>query len=582
MIRQSRPEQSWRGCLNYIKKDNVYMDHDMHSEKRTYAERPRDHGRRDQRKVVSNRMRLLSVLLAVILLGIFSACQRYEPTAMLKEDPAASARAREAEKAAEDGAEEDGNETGPVSDGTGNLSDGAAAFGLQRRPERTPVKVKGIYLGANAAGVSDFMDKVIRRIDETELNAVVIDVKDDYGRITYAMDSVPLVNELGAVDVKISDMPGVIKKLKQHGIYCIARVVALKDPFIAEQKPEWALHLADGTVFRDNKGDAWVDPYKQEYWDYLVDVSKAAGEIGFDEIQFDYIRFCTESGIDRVVYDGEETQGRDKISIISELVGYVSGKLRAEGLFVSCDVFGTIIGSPVDAQSVGQDYTEMASEIDYICPMIYPSHYAAGNFGLEHPDKQPYETILGALNKSKAELTKEAQESGQAIVRPWLQSFTASYLGEGNYIPYNAETTREQIRAVYDAGYDEWILWSASANYYYDGLLTPEAAEAEAESIAQSRAALPEGTETAAQSSGAGGDGTAEGSVPAEGSGVSVGNGATSENGSAAESGSGPAQNGTEMLPAELREALPDGELSESDRAILEQEGSVIITENGE
>ena len=337
----------------------------------------------------------------------------------------------------------------------------------------------------------------------------------------------------------------VIRKLKDHGIYCIARIVALKDPYIADQKPEWALHLADGSLFRDNKGDAWVNPYKQEYWDYLVDVAKAAGAIGFDEIQFDYIRFCTERGIDDVVYDQEDTQGRDKISIITELVGYMSDKLREEGLFVSCDVFGTIIGSPIDAQSVGQDYNAMAEEIDYICPMIYPSHYSSGNFGLEHPDTQPYECILGALTKSRDELLKTRGEGiQQAVVRPWLQSFTASYLGAGNYIEYNAETTRAQIQAVYDAGYDEWILWSASANYFYDGLLSPEAAEAEAESIAESRAALPEET------------------VPPE-----------------TLPGNAPLEEG-DPLPEELSEALPGGELSESDLQILEQDGPLIITEN--
>lgn len=565
-----------------------------------------------------DRKRFFFTVLLCSLLALLAACQRYEPVAMLKEDPAARAE-QAAEAGAEDtdadGAALSGDESGAAgADGDGTEPT-EPAISLYSEPERTPVKVKGIYLGANAAGVSDFMDKIIKRIDETELNAVVIDVKDDYGRITYQMGGVPLVDELGAVEVKISDMAGLIKKLKSHGIYCIARIVALKDPYIAEQKPEWALHLADGSVFRDNKGDAWVDPYKQAYWDYLVDVSKAAGEIGFDEIQFDYIRFCTERGIDSVVYDEADTQGRDKIAIISELVDYLSKKLRAEGLFVSCDVFGTIIGSPIDAQSVGQDYTDMASKIDYICPMIYPSHYASGNFGLEHPDCQPYETILGALNQSRTELLKAqaaanraagsanapagsgtangggsyaggstagtytgsmagaqeasgngkgAVESGQAIVRPWLQSFTASYLGEGNYIPYDAETTRAQIQAVYDAGYDEWILWSASANYYYDGLLSPEAAEAEAESIAQSRAALPPETLPQAGNAGAsaGTDGTSGGASASGGS-------------SADGTAGGAAQNGTAS-----GDALPGGELSESDLAILEQEGDIVITED--
>ena len=478
------------------------------------------------------------LLLCLALLA--SGCERYEPVALQRET---------IPQAAEDGnVPEETDSGGGISEAAETELSPEAPISLNSVQERTPVKVKGIYLGANAVGVSDFMDRVITRMDETELNAVVIDVKDDYGRITYAMEGVPLVDEIGAIDVKIGDMPGVIRKLKSHGIYCIARIVALKDPYIAEEKPEWALHLADGSVFRDGKGDAWVNPYKQEYWDYLVDVAKACGTIGFDEIQFDYIRFCTERGIDSVVYDAADTEGRDKISIISELVSYMSEKLRAEGLFVSCDVFGTIIGSPIDAQSVGQDYTQMAEAIDYICPMIYPSHYSSGNFGLEHPDTEPYSCILGALDLSRTELLRASGDGKeQAIVRPWLQSFTASYLGSGNYIEYDAETTRAQIQAVYDAGYDEWILWSASANYFYDGLLTPEEAEAESVQISESRAALP--PETLPETS-------------------------VERNADNAHSTDGDA------LPEELENALSGDDLSESDLAILEQEGAVIISDD--
>ncbi|MDO4266413.1 MAG: putative glycoside hydrolase [Eubacteriales bacterium] len=476
------------------------------------------------------------------LAALAAGCARYEPAALQSETISPEAgNGRTAEQ----------NNDAAQSPETGAAAEAVpeTPISLHSETEREPVKVKGIYLGANAVGVSDFMDRVITRIDETELNAVVIDVKDDYGRITYAMDDVPLVNEIAAVEVKIGDMPGVIRKLKSHGIYCIARIVALKDPYIAEKKPEWALHLADGSVFRDGKGDAWVNPYKQEYWDYLVDVARACGALGFDEIQFDYIRFCTERGIDAVVYDAADTKGRDKISIISELVAYMSDKLRAEGLFVSCDVFGTIIGSPIDTQSVGQDYTQMAEAIDYICPMIYPSHYASGNFGLEHPDTEPYACILGALENSRTELLRAAEDGKtQAVVRPWLQSFTASYLGAGNYIEYNAETTREQIQAVYDAGYDEWILWSASANYYYDGLLTEEAAEEESVRIAESRAALPPET------------------LPETDAGERNTDNAPSTD--------------EDVLPQELESALSGDDLSESDIAILEQEGAVVISDD--
>lgn len=344
------------------------------------------------------------------------------------------------------------------------------------RPKRTPVKVKGIYISAYVAGTESMMDEIIRHIDETEINAVVIDVKDDNGRITFSMDT-PVVNEIGAVQRLIPDIEGLMKKLKEHNIYTIARVVAFRDPYLPEQKPELALKLADGSIYRDNKGMAWVNPYKRELWDYLVEVGIGAHNAGFDEVQFDYIRFSTEKGVNNVVYDEADTGGRSKTDIITEFIDYAYERLAEENIYVAADVFGAIIGGGVDSDSVGQSYGDMAEHLDYICPMIYPSHYGDGNFGIEHPDTQPYDTIFAALQGSKEALGGHTKKNGDAIiVRPWLQDFTASYLA--NYIEYGPTQIREQIQAVYDAGYDEWMLWSAACRYHWDGLKTQEEAEA--------------------------------------------------------------------------------------------------------
>ena len=247
--------------------------------------------------------------------------------------------------------------------------------------------------------------------------------------------------------------------------------MAFRDPWLAEKKPEWSLHLADGSLYRDRQGMAWVDPYRKEVWDYLVEVGTEAKEAGFDEVQFDYIRFSTEGTMRDVVFDEAVTGGRSKTDVITEFVKYAYENLASQGLFVSADVFGTIIGSDIDAQAVGQVYTEMAKHLDYICPMIYPSHYGPGNFGLEHPDTMPYEAVLEALKKSQMVMDQAAEADGhvssQAIVRPWLQDFTASYLGEGNYIPYGYNEVQRQIQAVKDAGYDEWMLWSAANRYHF-------------------------------------------------------------------------------------------------------------------
>ena len=406
---------------------------------------------------------------AGIIVMILTGCTRYEPS----EELTVAKESR----------------TEPETGQAREAAEPAEVITISKYPPRDRVKVKGIYVSAYVAGTGDMMDKIIEEIDRTELNAVVIDVKDDQGRITFHMDS-PTVNEIGACQAFIGDLPGLIQKLDEHGIYPIARVVAFRDPYLAEQKPEWSLHVADGSIYRDNKGLAWVNPYKKEVWDYLIEVSKKAGEMGFKEIQFDYIRFAVDKTMKYVVFDETDTGGRDKTQAITEFISYAYDELAKEGLFVSADVFGTIMGSEEDAAAVGQEYEDMAEHLDYICPMIYPSHYGPGNFGIANPDAQPYDTIRHALKDSMTLLKASKKEDrSQAVVRPWLQDFTASYLKD--YIDYGDEQVRQQIQAVYDSGYDEWILWDAGVSYHYGGLLTPEEAAAQEQEIAESRAALP-------------------------------------------------------------------------------------------
>lgn len=426
----------------------------------------------------------------LLCMGMLAGCARYTP--VVPEQTAAkeadAGTAAEAEKAAEEtGAltaaetpegEELETASQEVKAGGRRTSPGTVSISDEKvtgREVRTPVRVKGIYVSAHVAGNEALMDNIIAQIDKTELNAVVIDFKTDEGHIASEIDS-PVFQETGACREYIPDLSALMEKLKRHNIYTIARVVAFKDPYLAERKPEWCLKTEDGNVYRDKKGLAWVNPYRKEVWDYLVEAGSQAGKAGFDEVQFDYIRFATDSTMKQVVFDEAETLGRSKTDIITEFTGYAADRLTEQGLFVSADVFGAIIGSEADANAVGQIYGEMAEHMDYVCPMIYPSHYGDGNFGLDHPDLHPYETILGALTKSKEDLSRYDAADGQAVVRPWLQDFTASYLK--HYIPYGDDELRQQIQAVYDAGYEEWILWNAANKYHYGGLLDEPSTEA--------------------------------------------------------------------------------------------------------
>ncbi len=347
----------------------------------------------------------------------------------------------------------------------------ADVSGEDTRPD--PVKVKGIYVSGPVAGIAK-MDELIDLVDRTELNAMVIDVKNDEGKVTYKMES-EQVQELEASIGYIPDIDALVDKCKEKNIYLIARIVAFRDPYLAEKKPEWAVHGGDGEVFRDKNGMAWVNPYRREVWDYLAEIASQAAADGFDEVQFDYIRFSTDIGEDEADY-GPEAEKADKLEIITEFTKYLYAKLAPCGVYVAADVFGTVIDNETDQKIVGQDYVKMAENLDYICPMVYPSHYYNGAYGIAVPDADPYATIHAAASSSARQLKTAAGEN-RAHVRLWLQSFTASWVP--NHISYGPAQIREQIKGAYDAGYEEWILWNAAVNYQPDSLLTPEEAEAE-------------------------------------------------------------------------------------------------------
>lgn len=338
---------------------------------------------------------------------------------------------------------------------------------------RDPVKVRGIYVSGPVAGIAK-MDTLIDLVDQTELNAMVIDIKNDEGKVTYKMQSEQVL-EIDAGVSYIKDIDELVSKCKEKDIYLIARIVSFRDPYLAEQKPEWAVHTKDGEIFRDKSGLAWVNPYKREVWDYLVEIASQAGEAGFDEVQFDYIRFSTDIKEEEVDY-GEESENVDKIEIITEFTEYMYDKLVPQGIYVAADVFGTVIDKETDQEIVGQDYVQMAQHLDYICPMVYPSHYYSGSYGISVPDAEPYNTIYAAASASAQEL-EAVPESDRAHVRPWIQGFTASWVP--GHISYGREQIRAQIKGAYDAGYDEWIVWNAAVNYQPEAFLSDEEAEAE-------------------------------------------------------------------------------------------------------
>lgn len=208
-------------------------------------------------------------------------------------------------------------------------------------------EVKGIYITGPMAGHERMADREQLAAD-TELNAMVIDIKNDQGAVSCKMDQ-PMVEELGSGVRYIRDLPELAERLKQQDIYLIARIVAFKDPLLADKRPELCIRRKDGSVFRDKDGLAWVNPYKKEVWEYLMVLAEEAAEAGFDEIQFDYIRFPTEITDEEADY-GEEAQNKSKTEVISEFTAYAYKRLSPLGVQVSADVFGTIIDNEKDAR----------------------------------------------------------------------------------------------------------------------------------------------------------------------------------------------------------------------------------------
>ncbi len=270
-----------------------------------------------------------------------------------------------------------------------------------------------------------------------------------------------------------------LAKLKDNNIYPIARIVCFKDPILGEKRPELAIKSKSGGLWRDNRGNTWLNPYNEESWKYLVELSKEAAKLGFQDIQYDYVRFPTDGRVGMINY-GDAALTRTKADAISGFLSYAKKELEPLGVYISADIFGIVSVVEGDYEQIGQHLEMVAKDIDYICPMVYPSHYAnvaqngvgqkINGVLFKYPDLEPYQVVYNTMLLTKQRLDV-AQSKAKG--RPYLQDFTAPYLGKGNYQAYGAEQVRAQIKATYDAGFEEWILWDAD-NTYTEGAFLRE------------------------------------------------------------------------------------------------------------
>ena len=322
----------------------------------------------------------------------------------------------------------------------------------------TPDTLRGLYVNRWAA-LGSKLRALIEVAKKTEVNALVIDVKDDRGFILYR-SQVPLAHEIGADTadghwMSATKLRAVLDTMSAHDIYPIARIVVAKDPLLARKKLELAIkRKSDLKPWLDKNGNPWLDPHQPAVWRYATDLAREAYDLGFSEVQFDYVRFPDEKRLAKeTVYP--LANGRTRAQVIRDQLGFVRNALKSHGIRVTADVFGLTATDTTD-MGIGQRWEMFVDQVDVVLPMVYPSHFARGTYKLRNPNAHPYKTIDNALKDAIARSTPVANA---AKIIPWYQDFT---LGPPRYGPMEI---RAQKKAGYDNGFQSWILWNPKSNY---------------------------------------------------------------------------------------------------------------------
>ena len=340
--------------------------------------------------------------------------------------------------------------------------DGAAGVRANAPAEilsRAPSPLRGLYLNAYAAG-GQRINRLLGVADSTEINAFVIDVKDEKG-IRYR-SQVALAIELAQPgEVMIRDLAALAKKLEDRGVWAIARIVLFNDPILSQAKPEWAIRREDGSVWLDRTGSSWVSAWDSDVWDYNLDIAEEVARAGFDEIQFDYVRF-PESFKSLPPQVHPESRG-SRADAVASFLQEARRRLHPLGVIVAADVFGLSPNDPKDV-AIGQQWETVLANADHVLPMVYPSHYFPTHLkGVPRPNQMPYETVFTSVGLGMVRWQRLRESGvGPARVIPWLQAFNAPWVDSTKYGPAQAKA---QINAVYDVGLDDWIFWSPGSSY---------------------------------------------------------------------------------------------------------------------
>ena len=314
-----------------------------------------------------------------------------------------------------------------------------------------PAEMRGVYLTGWSAGTSRAVARTLDLVAHAGINTVVIDIKDATGKISYQPQDPELVR-IGAGTNRIRDIGALIDTFHQHGVYVIGRVQVFQDPFFATKFPEEAFHTTTGDIWRDNKGIAWLRPNSTVVWDYIASIARDAYGQGFDEINIDYVRFPSDGNLKAI---DMSSFSQNRVGTMTDFFTFVDTEIRGKGIPVSADIFGLTLSATGDL-GIGQELEAIAPYVDYVCPMIYPSHFWEGSFGFAKPAEHPYEIITRALSDGIAKLT--AANIPTTKLRPWLQAFDLGAL-------YTPAMVQAQVQATTDLGITSWLFWDPKNLY---------------------------------------------------------------------------------------------------------------------
>jgi len=440
--------------------------------------------------------KILGILMILLLLQLLSGC--IASTSVVEKGPLPPKKIEDNHETPVDTTAEE-EEPDSVPEQPEQLEPDPEPITEQKPVFEYPDAVRGIYVTGHSAG-GERLEKLIQLVNETDLNAMVIDVKDDYGNITFKLDGTPF-EQYGKNYIK--DPAALLEKLAEHNIYPIARVVVFKDSTFAAEHPEFSFQQ-NGKVWKNTKKEAFINPFIRENWEHNVLIAKEAAKIGFKEIQFDYVRFpegfekkaakltyslgeySKEKLLPRLVEEWESIPAeirpefspeydpvQARVAAVTDFVKYAYEEMKPFDVEVSVDIFG-YSATVSEAPGIGQNFIKISENVDVISSMIYPSHWSIGYFNIPKPDKEPYRLVKEYVleEKGKFSLMDSPPRS-----RPWIQDFTAPWLGEGYYIKYGKAEVEAQIRALGEGGITEFLLWNPLNRYTANVDYTPELQE---------------------------------------------------------------------------------------------------------